>query len=419
MRSSLLWLAVSAGALLPLAATAAQAPAAWDTAPTLLVDPHAAALAQPITADRLCAVVGRRLSVFLRRPLRGQLDVNGLDRLRAWTWSYLARAAVRCAVLTGDMRLVDDVLSGFSGYEQVGHLFEQRDGYGWYTEDTRRSLAYREVPIAGLVVAPVVDLLLASADEELLARRLAPVRARLIDVVAQGLAGLEHTYHEQNGLGFYRQPAVADVWPLNLASVYARPLLGLWQLTGRPEYLREAKGVARTWKAALVRGEGGGVTWPYTPRPGSLEMLRGPGERMWKAAAGIEFPLAAYQAGIGVERADIEAIARAPISTLLVRLDAAHYRVRRLVDPTSSDFQSLDAEHPDHILALASWMSLLCVDERIASKLDPFLLGLDPEYYLGTEHALMSTADRLLHERGRAAGHPERCGVGVAGAPRS
>jgi hypothetical protein len=401
MRRPLMLAGVSAAAMAGLALSAGY-PAAHEILwppPTITVAPNAARLAATVTRKDLSELVKARLRRFNAAPLRGHRDAFGKDRLKAWTWTYLARSAVQLYRLNHDGRLIDLVLAGVSRYEADAQRHQASLGFGWYTEDARAPAPYREVPVTGLIMAPIVDLLQEASRDPELARLVAPHRERLLALLQNAISGLDARYIESGGKGYYLLPSGQDVEPLNLMSVYARPLLGLWQLTHDPEAQREITGIARTWKAALTIRPDGSVTWPHTPRPPSIAPRPDPAEVMIKSAAAIEFPLAAYEAGLVFERSDIEHLARAPETTLLEQVDDGHYRLREYVDTLSTAFVGLTDGGVGTVLRPASWYRYGCYDTGVTAGLDAYLFGVDAQFYRLSELALFGLTMRLaLHD---------------------
>ncbi len=376
---------------------------AWPP-PSIAVAPGAARYASAVRADELSKLVLVRLRRFNAAPLSGHRDAFGKDRLKAWTWTYLARSALQVYRLNHDPQLIALVLEGAAKYEAAASLHDPELGFGWYTEDARALEPYREVPVTGLIMAPMVDLLQDSALDPELAKLVAPRREQLVSLVRRATAGLDQRYIEEDGRGYYLLPSGQDVEPINLMSVYARPLLGLWRLMQDAESLREVTGIARTWKAALTVRSDGSVTWPHTPRPASLAGRPGPAEVMIKSAAAIEFPLAAFEAGLVFNRQEIEALARAPATTLLTRADDRHYLLREFVDTASDRYVNAATADIGAILRPAGWLQYLCYDPDLTGDLDPYLFGIDPKFYRLSELALLGAATRLAIES-----DPKRC----------
>jgi len=406
MRSRFARAGIAAAALLPLAAGGrfvAARTEPWPP-PTVVVAPNASRLASSVSADALNAVLLARWHSFNHTKLRGHLDIFGKDSVRAWDWAYLARTSVRIYGQTRDRRLLDAFFEGLAMYEADGHRHEAIDGYGWYTEDDRMRAPYREVSIAGLVTAPMIDLLLAAKADPQLAGLIDPKRQHLLDLVRQGVAGLDKMYLEEDGRGYYLLPAGGEIEPFNLMSIYANSLLGYWRLTGDAEALREATGIARTWKAVLRVDADGGVSWPHTARPSTIKGPSNPRDFLYKAAAAIEFPLEAYRAGLVLSRKDAEAIAAAPMTTLLYKVDDRHYQVRAVMQPGLDSWLEFDAKDLGSALRPSAWYPYLCLNPHLAGALDDYLFGIDPKFYLKDGIAMLAMSDRLAIAR-----DPARC----------
>ncbi len=401
MRRPLVMAGLSVAALVSVAAAGRQieARAGFANPKAITVVADAARLAQAVTPGQLADLVLDRLHNFQRNPVWGHRDHNGKDRLKAWVWTYLARAAVVLYQQTHDRRLIEAVLTRTADYAAAARPQNVQSAYGWYTDDAQTGTSYREVPVAGLIMAPVVDLLLAAQQDADLELLVGPQRGALMRMLEDAAAGVKDRYLEDHGHGYYLLPSGEDVVPLNLSSIYAEPLLGLWQLTHKPEYLRQVTGIARTWKTLLQQQPGKGVTWPYWPKPAPADLRKGPRERLVKAAAGIMFPKAAYQAGIVLDRHDISAIAGVPFSTLMVQLDAGHVLIRKHVDPGSDSYLTANRADGDSPLALGAWYVYRCFDMRLAADLDRVMFGIDATFYQHNMLALLGLAKRMAAER--------------------
>ena len=294
-----------------------------------------------------------------------------------------------------DPRLIEAVLAGADGYEAAGSQHQASDGFGWYTEDTRAGTAYREVPVTGLIIAPMVDLLLAARNDPKIAVLIESRRGKLLDLISRSIAGLDKSYVQPGANGYYLLPSGADVEPLNLMSVYARPLLGYWQLTGDAESLREVTGIARTWKSALSIRLDGTVSWPHTARPTGNT---GPAEFLIKSSAAIEFPLAAFEAGLVLDKKDILALSHAPMTTLWTANEHGRIQVRETVDAASQSFLSATGADRSTALRPAAWYAYLCYDHTLKSALDAYLFSIDPRFTEHGEFAMFALANRLANE---------------------
>ena len=361
--------------------------------------PDAAARMAEVTPGVLAAHTIEALKAFARKPVRGFRDKNSKDRLRAWSWSYTARAALLLYRETGDVRLISPLPGLFQAYAD-----EARRSGGWYTDDKATGARYRESPIVGLIAAPMVDMLLLAHTDENAARALAGAGPGLLAVIESELAKLRTDYVEDRGHGFMRLPRGDDVQPLNLASVYAEPLIGLWQLTGNKEYLRQVTGVAATWKAVLAANPTAPPIWPYVPRPSPDDLLAGPAERLMKSAAGIVFAKAAHEAGIVLETKDLLRLAALPGTTFIEPAGKDSVRIRARIDPSYAEYLRPDARDTDNPRALGAWYIFTCLDPAVPGGLDPVLLGIDEKFWRTYRLALYALAMRRLEEaQGRCA----------------
>ena len=397
---------LSVFALLPLAAGAHYIDT-LPARPSIALSRNGVRLAEAVSPKQLKITLLAQLAAFNAHPVSGHLDKNGRDRLKAWVWTYLSRAAIRTYHLTHDPRLIEAVLLGFEKFVAEAHAHDSTGGFGWYTRDSKENASYQEVPVTGLIIAPIVDMIMLAETDSDLATIIQRRRDDLLRTVELSVAHFDARYLEQDGLGFFLDHNGVDVLPLNLSSVYARPLLGLWKLTGNRDYGRKVAGIARTWKAALDVSAGG-VTWPYTPQPGDPKFRTGVRERMIKAAAGIEFPLAAYRAGLVLTAEDIKTIAGIPYTTLLQQIDSEHVNLRRYIDSGSQDYFEPGTRDGQHMLELAAWYSYACADENLKPMLDSILFGLDRKFYLHNHLATMAFAERLT-----AAQNPKGCQIDI------
>ena len=132
----------------------------------------------PVTVHDLIPEIKSRLHSLAVRSPYGEWNAAGRDHVRAWLWSYAGRAAVRLYPLTHDKQLISGLLAAWRRYDEAGHDFAAVDGYGWYTSERDSGMRYREVPIAGLIIRPIVELLLEARRSPELAKLIEPDQYR-------------------------------------------------------------------------------------------------------------------------------------------------------------------------------------------------------------------------------------------------
>lgn len=356
---------------------------------------------RPVTPGDLIPEIKVRLRSLAARSPYGDWNAVGRDHVRAWLWSYVGRAAVRLYPVTHDPELITGLLAAWRRYDEAGHDFETVDGYGWYTSERDTGFRYREVPITGMIIRPIVELLAEAKRSPELARLIKPDRARLLATVERAVAGLDSLYKEDVSGGYFMHMGRRGPEPINLMAAYVVPLLGLSELTGNADYRRQFEGVARTYKAALRRGPDGSLGWPYWARPASLT---GKPDPIYKAPVTIELAVAAWRAGVVFTRDDIDQIAASLPATAIEQVDASHVRIHDGMS-TGSPYMQLDIVRPRQLsVQLAGWYEIACLDPGGAALLDRLLPVLDPHYQLHT-FALAGLASRLLDDA-----EPDRCG---------
>jgi hypothetical protein len=397
-------LVCGAGALVYSAVSRAALPSI-EEAPRPSPRPDAARL-----ADQLSAHLKERLGRLDERSIRDGTTGRRFQRASAWYWSYWARAALTLHRVTGEPELIRTVADRIAIYRQIAEEDAAIDGFGWYTHDNETGAIYREVTVAGLVIAPMVELLLEARRDPQVAALIEGQEAQILDTVERAVAGLDALYRQEGETGFYliAEPGEhhGKVEPLNRMGALAAPLFGLAELTGKAGYASKARAMATTYKQAITRQANGAYSWPYWPAPGRLT---GKGERFWKASVSIELALAAYRAGVVFERSDMEAIAAIADRTILVP-DGERFLVRRLIDPRSRAYPPAEAVPGNDILAVGSWYAYACFRNGLSATLDRFLFGLDGAFYRSFPRAAWGLAESLDQ-----ATDPGRCEAKVAG----
>lgn len=361
----------------------------------------------------------RSLSTHLLRALE-RLDTADIEeategrrfgRASGWYWSYWARGAIAMHRVTGDAELIERVLDGIELYRSLAERHAAIDGFGWYTIETGTGIRYREVTVAGLIVAPMVELLLAARTDPAIETIVGGREAMILDTIERGIAGLDRLYREDGGNGYYQIAEPGEhhgkVEPLNRMGLLAAQLFGLAELTGKAEYAHKARAIATTYKSALTQHGNGTYSWPYWPQPGKLT---GAGENFWKASVSIELARAAYRAGVVFDRTDMERIAAIADRTILVDDGVGGFALRRLIDPRAEPMPPAKVATPGRLLSLGSWYAYACFREGLSTKLDGFLFARDPAFYRAFPRAAWGLAESLAAEK-----DPTRCGAHLAG----
>lgn len=172
----------SAGSEAALQAGAGPLPAASSVSPR----PDAQDLARELTI-----LVKDRLSRLDEARIREGAPGRRFRRVSAWTWSYWARAAITLYRVTRDPELIELVAATIDIYCGIAEHDASIDGFGWYTQDTQTGAIYREVTIAGLVIAPMVELLIEARRDEAVAAMLGGRQGEILATVERAVAGFE------------------------------------------------------------------------------------------------------------------------------------------------------------------------------------------------------------------------------------
>ena len=159
-------------------------------------------------------------------------------------------------------------------------------------------------------------------------------------------------------------------------------------------YLRSKSCKASVISALSIRLDGT-VSWPHTARPTGNT---GPAEFLIKSSAAIEFPLAAFEAGLVLDKKDILALSHAPMTTLWTANEHGRIQVRETVDAASQSFLSATGADRSTALRPAAWYAYLCYDHTLKSALDAYLFSIDPRFTEHGEFAMFALANRLANE---------------------
>lgn len=255
--------------------------------------------------------------------------LGGRGRLYAWYWGDLGRATLYMYQVTGEERYLDLF---FGAYARLLELRDDRLGlvddrrgrivrsWGSYFSDT--SIRTNEITVAGLVVLPATEFLLAFRDrperekyqeqyemlEKLASETLAEFQPEMITVPG-------------SSQGYYLHPVTGDVEALNHTHVYAAALANLYAVNKDDDARRIVESVCNYFRHNMWIEENGSYAWSYAPTPavkknwwGELlgafsESERKP-EATWKASVTIELVVAGKRAGLCFDDNDMERFAR-------------------------------------------------------------------------------------------------------------
>lgn len=237
----------------------------------------------------------------------------------AWSWAYLARAALRAYEGTGQRRFVDLVADTgdrilADGDGELGRLdeFRQRVLRTWGTcghlEDTYTSVLTH----AGRIGYPLARFCWIVAQDEKLEALHGSRAARFLAAAEEALAEFEPDYRVVDGTdqGYYVRPTRRDVDPINHVHCAGETFVLLYVLTGKQEYRQRVVELANFFVAAVRTEVNGSFTWPYQPAPHAPGDRKAPPEPVSKAQITILFPLSAYEHGLFFEAEHMEALAR-------------------------------------------------------------------------------------------------------------
>ena len=289
--------------------------------------PYEAFIASWPTSDVLYTFLASRLRAIVKHKPDG-LKPGCRGRYYAWTWGYWGRAAVNAFYALGEQRFADLVV------ETYEILLSERDDRLGLTNDIRKRpikswgllsadgrVRFNEITSTGLILLPICDLLVGHATALLSAGRRDQFVASLVDALDEFTDEVQ--YEDTANGGYFRDPLSGNVEALNHAHVYAAALTKTWRITGSAGLRELAESIARYFLASCTLEDNDTYSWPYAPVPGKLRqdhprMTNGVdpafrhafgAEAFYKAAVTIEFPVAAYDAGIGFDRQDMERIA--------------------------------------------------------------------------------------------------------------
>jgi hypothetical protein len=256
---------------------------------------------------------------LLLNYLRGEMP-EPINRARAncergsiyaWSWSYLARAALEAYDRTRDQRFLDvfvetaDVVVDDRDHLQ-GRIDEYRDRM-LPTWGTCRHLKGKYTSVlthAGRIALPLLTFSLIVGEDDALPEKYRKRVALYTSAARMALASFEDDYRRipEKGFGYYDRPTRGDVEALNHTHSAGEAFVLLYALTGDASYRQRVEELGRYFVASTWEGENGCREWPYVAVPESLGSRVPEAEPMWKAQITILFPIAAYQHGLFFDR---------------------------------------------------------------------------------------------------------------------
>jgi hypothetical protein len=229
----------------------------------------------------------------------------------AWSWSYLARAALEAYDRMRDQRFLDVfVETADAVIDDRDHLHQRMDDYRGRTLPTWGTCGHLDgkytsvVTHAGRVAQPLLWFSRIIGEDDTLGIEYRKRAAPYTSAAAMALGAFEDDYRRipAEGLGYYHRPTRRDVEPLNHAHAAGEAFVLLYALTGKASYRQRVEELGRYFLAATWQGQNGCRQWPYQALPDSLGSRGQEGEPFWKAQITILFPIAAYEHGLVFDR---------------------------------------------------------------------------------------------------------------------
>jgi hypothetical protein len=232
----------------------------------------------------------------------------------AWSWSYLARAALEAYDRTRDHRFLDVfVETADVVIDDRDHLHGRMDEYRgrmlptWGTCRHLKGKYTSVVTHAGRIAQPLLWFSLTVSEVDALAEKYRRRAAGYTSAARMALAAFEDDYRRipERGLGYYDRPTRGDVEALNHMHAAGEAFVLLYALTGDASYRQRVEELGGYFLAATWEGENGCRQWPLRAFPETLGTRAAEAERMWKAQITILFPIAAYEHGLVFDRSFI------------------------------------------------------------------------------------------------------------------
>jgi hypothetical protein len=225
----------------------------------------------------------------------------------AWSWSYLARAALEAYDRTRDQRFLDVfVETADIVVEDRDHLSGRMDEYRGRmlpTWGTCRHLKGKYTSLlthAGRIAQPLLRFSLLVGEDEALPDKYRTRVAGYASAAKAALAAFEEDYRRipEKGFGYYDRSTRGDIEALNHTHAAGEAFVLLYALAGDASYRQRVEELGRYFLASTWEGENGCRQWPYVAVPASLGSRAPEAEPMWKAQITILFPIAAYEHGV-------------------------------------------------------------------------------------------------------------------------
>lgn len=228
----------------------------------------------------------------------------------AWTWSYLANAAINGYKTTQDTNYLNLIVDSFDEILKYRDSENGREDYflkksvpSWGHQREKHPHWWNEVTMPGRITAPICEFLLIVKGDEALKKRYAKQYSIYLKAVEDAVAVAMRFYKRTaDGQGYFICK-ISDDEPeaLNHSHSLGNALVFLYQLTGKQKYLSTIAEMLYYFKRniEIIQGR---PAWSYIPYPGEKVVP----EYSRKAAVTMEFPYLAYQAGLFVSEEDMK-----------------------------------------------------------------------------------------------------------------
>ncbi len=241
----------------------------------------------------------------------------------AWPWAYGAQAAVIAYEESGEERFLDLLVSSYdiileNRDSDLGKIDALRgralDAWGtskpWRRESHPEGMWINVITLAGRITYPVSMFCKIVVDDEKLHPKFLKKAEYYLDSIEKALGEFSDDFRimPRTGEGYYWNPILETVEPLNHSHSAGNTLVMMYAITNKEEYRIKAEHLARYFLSSTLTEKNGAYVWGYRPTPENRRDERG--EPVWKGHITLSFPLLAYEHGLVFDKADMKALNR-------------------------------------------------------------------------------------------------------------
>jgi hypothetical protein len=317
----------------------------------------------------------------------------------SWGLSRPLQACLIAYEATGEIRFLDLVADAYeatlpfrdSELQRVDVL-RGRALHSWGTNSYGGEGRYTaEVTTAGRVSYPIVQWIQFIRKDPALTSKYGERAEKYLQTARQTMEEFTQEYRTVDGTnqGYFVHLPTGKAEPLNHMALAARCLAILSELTGEPQFMDKATGIASYFKASMWVDEDDCLVWQYWPQPHDPTCL--PLEHVWKARVTIEVPLDFAQRGVVFDQQDMQRIC----NTFLTNIYQGQGKWNKYITSEYSDFDAT-AKEPSGLLCMTPFIRLDRYNPKVREVIEE-MIATRPDCggWLNRSHGLLGYAYRL------------------------